>query len=55
MVADRSDNPPPEAERLESQSQAYYVDDPNDEIASIERGSDPGGADFELSYFPSSL
>lgn len=44
MVADNSDELSLEEEEPESQSQAYCLDDSNDEIASIGRGSDTGGA-----------
>lgn len=46
MVADHLDELSPEAGEPESQSHAYYVDNLNDEIASIGYGSDAGGAGF---------
>lgn len=52
MVADHSDGVSSEEEEPESQSQAYYVDDSTDEIASIGRGSDTGGAGFGLPHAP---
>lgn len=51
MVADNSDELPLEEEEPESQ-QVYYLDDSNDEIASIGRGSDTGGAGFGPPYYP---